>query len=324
MWPIFRRNKTSHNSPQTPSSARLTWSLAGLLLCALAIVVGFFAYDIVKTQRNHTATLRTLMNQTEANTDALEEISRTANSLDRVQEQLTETISTLKEARGQTQDTLSSIRTSIEERRESEQAQDITHVTKQWSSRIARIDCDFEGENGRDSSSRGSGVALSIGNTLHVMTNKHLVEEDDAELDECSVDMPQHDRDDAEVDASDVIISDGRDIAYLSVADASNPPAFDQSQNACVAEPERGDRVVILGFPKVGAEESITVTEGIISGLEDDFYITSAKIERGNSGGAAILTKHNCLVGIPVLAVVGRIESLARILPVSSLERMDL
>ena len=95
-----------------------------------------------------------------------------------------------------------------------------------------------------------------------------------------------------------------------------NLPGVVGSVKTCVDKPVIGDQVVILGYPSVGAEEGITATEGIVSGIDDDYYVTSAKIEQGNSGGAAILVKNNCLLGLPTLVVAGKIESLARILPI--------
>lgn len=80
------------------------------------------------------------------------------------------------------------------------------------------------------------------------------------------------------------------------------------------SKPEIGDKIVVLGYPGVGSTESITATEGIISGIESDYYVTSAKIEHGNSGGAAILIKNNCYLGIPSYVEVGSAETLGRIL----------
>lgn len=82
----------------------------------------------------------------------------------------------------------------------------------------------------------------------------------------------------------------------------------------CTKDPEIGDKIVILGYPGVGSSSGITATEGIISGYEGDYYVTSAKIEHGNSGGVAILIKDNCFVGIPTASVAGSLESLGRIL----------
>ncbi len=96
---------------------------------------------------------------------------------------------------------------------------------------------------------------------------------------------------------------------------------------ACTSEPSIGDPLVILGYPSygTGAEKyisansnlEITATEGIISGRDDVYYTTSAKIEHGNSGGLAIDKTSDCYLGIPTAAVAGQIESLGRIFPAS-------
>jgi len=75
-----------------------------------------------------------------------------------------------------------------------------------------------------------------------------------------------------------------------------------------------GDEIIILGYPTIGSQDDITVTRGIISGYDGDYYITDAKIEHGNSGGVAILLKDNCYLGIPSYTISGEAESLARIL----------
>ena len=69
-----------------------------------------------------------------------------------------------------------------------------------------------------------------------------------------------------------------------------------------------------MGYPSIGSQTDITATEGIISGYDGNYYVTSAKVERGNSGGAAVALKDNCYLGIPTFVQVGDIESLARIL----------
>jgi S1-C subfamily serine protease len=65
----------------------------------------------------------------------------------------------------------------------------------------------------------------------------------------------------------------------------------------------------------------LTATDGIISGYAGDYYITSAKIERGNSGGPAILIKGKCLLGIPTFVTVGSLEALGRVLDITVLYR---
>lgn len=90
------------------------------------------------------------------------------------------------------------------------------------------------------------------------------------------------------------------------------------SDPRCSTKPAIGESIVILGFPSVGSQKSITATEGIISGLENSYYVTSAKVEHGNSGGAAFWLKNNCYIGIPSFVVTGRVESLARILDIKN------
>src|SRR3989344_5363432 len=80
---------------------------------------------------------------------------------------------------------------------------------------------------------------------------------------------------------------------------------------------EIGDKLLVLGYPKIGAKTGLTITDGIVSGIDKNYFITSAKIDKGNSGGAAILVKDDCYLGIPSSSAVGVIESLGRILKAS-------
>lgn len=75
-----------------------------------------------------------------------------------------------------------------------------------------------------------------------------------------------------------------------------------------------GEKIIVLGYPGIGSMNDITVTEGIISGEEQEYYVTSAKIDSGNSGGAAISADRDCFIGTPTATVVGEAESLGRIL----------
>jgi S1-C subfamily serine protease len=70
-----------------------------------------------------------------------------------------------------------------------------------------------------------------------------------------------------------------------------------------------GDYIAIAGYPSIGAD-TFTFTEGIVSGRVGDFVIkTDAKIDSGNSGGAA-LNNNNNLVGVPTWTITGEAESL--------------
>lgn len=77
-----------------------------------------------------------------------------------------------------------------------------------------------------------------------------------------------------------------------------------------------GDQINIFGYPAFGGE-SMTVTDGIISGIQQTqwgpIYKTSAKIDRGNSGGIAIDVTNRCILGMPTWGVGGTFEGLGYI-----------
>ena len=82
-----------------------------------------------------------------------------------------------------------------------------------------------------------------------------------------------------------------------------------------------GDHLSVLGYPAVGGE-TLTVTDGIISGFETDngyqFIKTSAKIDKGNSGGIAI-EDNGCVLGIPTYIEADASGSIGRILDLGNL-----
>lgn len=87
-----------------------------------------------------------------------------------------------------------------------------------------------------------------------------------------------------------------------------------------------GDQISVLGYPDIGGE-TLTVTDGIISGFE--FYQgarylkSSAKMDRGNSGGIAVKDS-GCLIGIPTFVRQSRVDSLGRILDLNYLFNVTL
>jgi hypothetical protein len=77
-----------------------------------------------------------------------------------------------------------------------------------------------------------------------------------------------------------------------------------------------GDPILILGYPSYGGE-TLTVTNGIISGSLNEYYFkTDAKIDEGNSGAPVLLDDPNkdCYIGIATFLIKGGSESLGYIL----------
>lgn len=192
---------------------------------------------------------------------------------------------------------------------------DIASIIKTWSPFVYKITCTFDlGTGTRESS--GSATLERKVDGIHMLTNKHVVIEEDIATEGCT--LRRFDSDEEfEIDDSDILVNEVSDFAEAKIKGAFFGMLSGQ---ICTVKPDIGDRVIILGYPGIGAKESITATEGIISGFDEEYYTTSAKIDKGNSGGAAIDVERNCFLGIPTLVFAGRIESLARILPASSLK----
>jgi S1-C subfamily serine protease len=199
-------------------------------------------------------------------------------------------------------------------------------VVKTWSPRIPLVECIFTEQDNQGvlsySTTRGAGTLFSFSDGDTLLTNRHVLEEDGETLQGCDAifnDTVENYR----FDASRIHINSEEQLDFGKVDVIESPShvaeRFASEGEICQDRAAIGDAIVILGYPGIGAEGSITATEGIVSGYEDNFYITSAKVERGNSGGAAILVRENCFLGIPTFTQTGRAESLARILDARSL-----
>ena len=200
---------------------------------------------------------------------------------------------------------------------EQNKAVDLSSIISSWRPRVALIKCQWVFSNGTAVSGTGTGVLFYGATTgAKLITNGHVVTYQGYGPSRCTIKFP----DDAKLyEADDTAITPavgGIDAAFMDIASPS--PYLKSlalaSANRCASAPAVGDGIVILGYPSIGSTTDITATEGIVAGTDGDYLITSAKVERGNSGGAAILSKNNCYLGIPSFVDLGSIEALARIL----------
>ncbi len=198
---------------------------------------------------------------------------------------------------------------------------DLTTLIQKWRPRVSHIECFWRDTGGR--LVRKSGSGFLFGNDL-IATSRHVVQEQNVLSAYCEIKLP----DDPEkiiINASSGKVAvDEKDFALLDIrpTDHIKQMSIQERDEAiailsCKKPASAGDQVVILGYPSIGASQDITATDGIISGYEQFYYITSAKLEQGNSGGAAIHVKNDCYLGIPTFVRVGSIESLGRILDFS-------
>lgn len=229
-----------------------------------------------------------------------------------------------EEKLAEARDEIESARVNLEGRIDS-QSSAFRNVIKTWQGRIPLVECTFARTNSEGvksfSSTRGAGTLFSIGESPTLLTNRHVLEESKEELQTCKLVFPDGGEDYVfQPSAISLHETGDADFGKVALADASAHIAgrLAKKTEICSNGASIGDEIVILGYPSIGSEETITATEGIISGRENDFFITSAKVERGNSGGAAILVQENCYLGIPTFTAAGKVESLARILDARS------
>jgi hypothetical protein len=211
---------------------------------------------------------------------------------------------------------------------------DYSSIISEWQDRVARVVCTWTYVNGEIiQTGQGSGTLVNITNLgVSLVTNHHVVSGDNNGpfvANWCVVGVYGKGARVASYIAnnSPFVLGTDDDWAYIKLGAEYNLPgdpvntddgSFDtitsKHLNVCSDDVALGDKLVILGYPAIGTQGGITATEGIVSGIEGDYYVTSAKIDHGNSGGAAILVKDDCYLGIPTWADSGGFESLGRIL----------
>lgn len=220
---------------------------------------------------------------------------------------------------------------------------DVTAIIKQWRPRVAFIDCKVvtasNVEIGRQS---GSGYILGADTESGypvLLTNNHIIDVVLRNLNgepigltmtptSCDIKIPGDSQFttvyNVERGSSETVFAGSKEKDFGIVNIKSPTPYMKQVIGSnggpmCSKKAELGEKILILGYPGIGDQNDVTATDGIVSGYDGDYYITSAKVESGNSGGVAISLKNNCYLGIPTFVQMGNIESLARILDIRAI-----
>lgn len=199
-------------------------------------------------------------------------------------------------------------------------ANSITSIITEWRPKIAHVVCEWDYSDGSKTVAAGSGTAM-IEENVYVVTNKHvLTDEQGYPASSCIISLPGHAQEYFSKSSSILLARNSVDMGTIGIV---NPDEYIKSiavvgnkynSKWCQEKSQLGEGIVILGYPGIGSQNDITATEGIISGYDGDYYITSAKIEHGNSGGIALSVTKDCYIGIPSYAITGSVESLSRIL----------
>ncbi|MFC1623581.1 trypsin-like peptidase domain-containing protein [Patescibacteria group bacterium] len=197
----------------------------------------------------------------------------------------------------------------------------LSSIISEWQSAVVSVECDFQlSSSGIHYGATGSGVIIKFDDLpVKVLTNRHILQGPTFyNLNSCKVKLPESGSE-FSVLIDDIAFSTTEyDWGTLTInsPDENVNNIVSAFPKLCDQKPNLGDEVVVLGYPGIGSKNGVTATEGIISGFDGNYFITSAKVEQGNSGGAAILQKESCLLGIPTFASLGEVESLARILDI--------
>ncbi len=211
---------------------------------------------------------------------------------------------------------------------------------------LVKIYCSGDAES--EEIKQGSGVLFrsaasdSQNYPFYIQTNLHLLKTSDGSLPRCEA-LIYPDSADEEKYFSFGIESykfyrDDLDIALLKpkvmpsgghagTAQDLAAHAIDRTNYGACDSMKIGDRLFVLGYPSTGGQ-TITVTDGIVSGFELDrsntrFVKTSAKIDYGTSGGIAVKDS-GCIVGIPTFVQKGDLESIGRVLDLNYLYNITL
>jgi S1-C subfamily serine protease len=152
-------------------------------------------------------------------------------------------------------------------------------------------------DSGKPSISIGSGFAISIENKNYIVTNAHVIKSKDAYVQVVKWSSSE------KYNATVVNVSYEVDMALLTIPD--NNFWKDIPQFPLKESPNKGETIVVVGFPKGGSNASIT--KGIVSRIEPVAYLHAVKnlslqidaaVNSGNSGGPVFNNEENSIVGI--------------------------
>jgi hypothetical protein len=206
------------------------------------------------------------------------------------------------------------------------QNNDLPSIIKKWSPSVALLVCSFSSTG---SIGFGSGFLTQFADgSIVVVTNKHVLTDTYGySADSCSIQIPGDGNNYYTVPGNSFQVSSlGYDWGSFPVTNGS--PYFNavakKGLQVCLRPVETGDNILILGYPSyAGSFTNPTATQGIISGYDNPYYTTSAKIEQGNSGGVAIQPERDCYAGIPSAVKLGAYENLGRILNANKIFQLN-
>lgn len=184
---------------------------------------------------------------------------------------------------------------------------EIINIWKPYTVRVTCISLDSNGN--RKSYSDGSGLlSKTLKGAPVVITNKHVLYTKNNTLSSyCNVYLPTT-KEIIKVLKKDFSASKNKDIANLAIRKPTESITDllkndKQISNDCKnVKIDSTENIAILGYPIGSNKSEVSIVKGLITEYEDYFYVSSATIVSGYSGGVAISLKDNCYLGIPTYA----------------------
>ena len=197
-------------------------------------------------------------------------------------------------------------------------------IVAEWQDRVAKVNCLFN-EGQTSMSAQGSATLATLkdvdGSYIPVaITNAHVLSDNGYTTGGCLIGIYGKGSRIVSTPGA-ILIGTKEDYGYINLDKAST--VSETTWKSVLSKPmaycsesdvRKGDDLILLGYPAIGSADGLTITKGIVAGIEKDYFVTDAKIDHGNSGGAAILIKNDCYLGIPSASVQGSLESMGRIL----------
>jgi hypothetical protein len=181
-------------------------------------------------------------------------------------------------------------------------------VIKEWRPYVVRVTCITIDSNGNKKSySDGSGfLAYDPVKGPSVITNKHVFYvKDGISSNYCDIYFPES-KEVVKVEKKDRYVSSkGYDKGTLVITQPSEyisnlvKNSITTSRDCKATKPESTDDIVILGYPMGKPKDDISYAKGKIVGYQDRYFVSTATIVSGYSGGVAVSLKDNCYLGIP-------------------------
>lgn len=182
-------------------------------------------------------------------------------------------------------------------------------VVKVWRPNTVRVTCiTLDAQGNKKSYSDGSGLlTMDASKNIFVLTNKHVFYVNGALSAYCDVYFPENEEIYKVEKTERAVSSDKKDLARLKILRPTeyikevikNSGTKRDCQNT---NPNSTDDLVILGYPQGKSKNDISYTTGKIVGYLDPYFISSATIINGYSGGVAVSLKDNCFLGTPTYA----------------------